>query len=146
MGRSALPTAVVGTEARKGGSRRALRSTQRHPPAGTRSRNSAVSIGIPPPRLMAPDQLNAPLPPADPASGSVRVTGFGSRPDPQLAVTLPHLGRRRQRRIILLWTLLTRDHQPKGPMRHLTACLTVAALAGAIPARAEDAPAKSLAI
>src|SRR5262245_36087630 len=31
-------------------------------------------------------------------------------------------------------------------MRHLTACLTVAVLAGALPARAEDAPAKSLAI
>ena len=31
-------------------------------------------------------------------------------------------------------------------MRHVTACLTVVALAGALPARAEDAPAKSLAI
>jgi imidazolonepropionase-like amidohydrolase len=31
-------------------------------------------------------------------------------------------------------------------MRHLIACLTVVALAGALPARAEDAPAKSLAI
>src|SRR5262249_20825084 len=31
-------------------------------------------------------------------------------------------------------------------MRHLCACLTVVALAGALPARAEDAPAKSLAI
>jgi imidazolonepropionase-like amidohydrolase len=31
-------------------------------------------------------------------------------------------------------------------MRHLTSCLTVAALAGALPARAEDAPARALAI
>jgi imidazolonepropionase-like amidohydrolase len=31
-------------------------------------------------------------------------------------------------------------------MRHVTVCLTVVALAGALPARAEDAPAKSLAI
>ena len=31
-------------------------------------------------------------------------------------------------------------------MRRLCACLTVVALAGALPARAEDAPAKSLAI
>src|SRR5207248_10580167 len=31
-------------------------------------------------------------------------------------------------------------------MRHLTACLTAAALAGAPPARAEDAPATALAI
>jgi imidazolonepropionase-like amidohydrolase len=31
-------------------------------------------------------------------------------------------------------------------MRHVAACLTVVALAGALPARAEDAPAKSLAI
>src|SRR5215472_14773169 len=31
-------------------------------------------------------------------------------------------------------------------MRHLCACLTLVALAGALPARAEDAPAKSLAI
>src|SRR2546421_1033137 len=31
-------------------------------------------------------------------------------------------------------------------MRHLTACLTAAALAGALPARAEDAPARPLAI
>jgi hypothetical protein len=31
-------------------------------------------------------------------------------------------------------------------MRHLTACLTVAALAGALPVRAEDAPARALAI
>src|SRR5262249_49015041 len=36
--------------------------------------------------------------------------------------------------------------QPEGPMRHVTACLTVVALAGALPARAEDAPAKPLAI
>jgi hypothetical protein len=31
-------------------------------------------------------------------------------------------------------------------MRHVTACLTVVALVGALPVRAEDAPAKSLAI
>ena len=31
-------------------------------------------------------------------------------------------------------------------MRHVTACLTVVALTGALPARADDAPAKSLAI
>ena len=31
-------------------------------------------------------------------------------------------------------------------MRHVTACLTVVALAGALAGRAEDAPAKSLAI
>ena len=31
-------------------------------------------------------------------------------------------------------------------MRHLAACLTVAALAGALPARAADAPARALAI
>jgi len=31
-------------------------------------------------------------------------------------------------------------------MRHVTACLTIVALAGALPARAEDAPAKSLVI
>src|SRR5262249_17981108 len=61
-------------------------------------------------------------------------------------VILPHPGRQRQRRVFLSWTLLTRDHQPEGPMRHLTACLTVAALAGALPARAVDAPARALAI
>jgi hypothetical protein len=31
-------------------------------------------------------------------------------------------------------------------MRHVTACLTVVALAGTLPSRAEDAPAKSRAI
>src|SRR4051794_1572474 len=40
----------------------------------------------------------------------------------------------------------TSPQPPEGPMRHVTACLTVVALVGALPARAEDAPAKSLAV
>lgn len=46
--------------------------------------------------------LDAALRPDDPATGSVRVAGFGSRPDLQPAVILLHHGRQRQRRIILL--------------------------------------------
>src|SRR5262249_49702508 len=44
------------------------------------------------------------------------------------------------------WSVPTSPHRPEGPMRHVTACLTVVSLAGALAARAQDAPAKPLAI
>src|SRR5262245_48581679 len=47
---------------------------------------------------------------------------------------------------VVSWSVPSSPYPPEVPMRHVTACLTIVALAVAFPARAEVALPKSLAI